>query len=66
MFPKYSGRWLFFRRAGKKAGAKKALREVRNPKKTHKLHTIAEKNDIDEKLFQKTCEKQLKYWILLP
>ena len=66
MIPKYSGRWLFFRRAGKKAGSLKTLHEVRNPKKTHKLHHIAEKYDIDPKLFQSICEKQLRHWVLLP
>lgn len=66
MFPKYTLRWLFFRAAGRKCGAKYDLHEVRNPRKTHKLHTIAERNDIDKHEFQRTCEKQLKYWLLLP
>lgn len=66
MIPKYSGRWLFFKSAGKKAGAKMTVREVRNPKKTYKLHIIAERYDIDPIKFQKTCEKQLRRWILLP
>ena len=66
MIPKYSGRWLFFRSAGKKAGSKEFLHEVRNPKKTHKLHHIASKYGIDPKQFQEICEKQLKRWSLLP
>jgi hypothetical protein len=66
MFPKYSGRWLFFRSAGKKAGAKYPIHEVRNPKKSHKLHQIAERNNIDKDKFQVICEKQLHYWLLLP
>lgn len=66
MFPKYTGRYLFFRRAGKKAGAANKLHEVRNPKKVHKLHFIAENHGIDKEQFQQICEKQLKYWILLP
>lgn len=66
MIPKYTGRWLFFRSAGKKAGSSITLREVRNPKKTHKLHTIAQNYNIDKDLFQKVCEKQLRYWLLLP
>jgi len=66
MFPKYTGRWLFFRSAGKKAGSTKPVHEVRNPKKTHKLHQIAERNNIDKDKFQVICEKQLRYWILLP
>ncbi len=65
MVPKYSGRWLFFRSAGRKAGASREVHEVRNPKKTHKLHTIAEKYNIGPKHFQEICEKQLKYWLLL-
>lgn len=66
MIPKYSGRWLFFRSAGKKAGALREIHEVRNPKKTHKLHTIAERYRLEPKDFQAICEKQLRYWILLP
>jgi len=66
MFPKYTGRWLFFRSAGKKAQSTKQLHEVRNPKKVHKLHHIANKYDIDPELFQGICEKQLKHWVLLP
>jgi len=66
MFPKYSLRYAFFRRAGKKAGSAKKLREVRNPKKVHKLHLIAEKHNLSKEEFQQICEKQLKYWVLLP
>jgi len=66
MIPKYTGRWLFFRRAGKKSGAKKPIHEVRNPRKVHKLHTIAERYDLDKNEFQRICEKQLRYWPLLP
>lgn len=66
MFPKYSGRWLFFRSAAKKAGALHSVHEVRNPKKTHKLHVIAELYGIDKKIFQQICERRLKYWPLLP
>ena len=66
MIPKMTLRFLFFKKAGKKAGSQKQLHEVHNPKKTHKLHHIAEKYDIDKDQFQKICEKQLKYWILLP
>ncbi|MEO8105223.1 MAG: hypothetical protein ABI602_02700 [Candidatus Saccharibacteria bacterium] len=66
MIPKYTGRWIFFLSAGKKAGYSKSIHEVRNPRKTHKLNTIAEKYNIDPLVFQKVCEKQLKYWPLLP
>lgn len=66
MIPKYTLRWLFFYRAGNKIKSPKPIHEVRNPRKTHKLHLIAERNDIDKNDFQKICEKQLKYWPLLP
>ena len=66
MFPKYSGRWLFFRKAGKKMNSQIQIREVRNPQKVHKLHTIAEKYNLEPKEFQAICEKQLRYWFLLP
>lgn len=66
MFPKFSSRTLFFRRAGRKAGAKKRIESVRNPKKSHKLHKIAEQNNIDPVIFVKVCERQRKYWPLLP
>lgn len=66
MIPKYTGRWLFFKKAGKRAGSKEPIREVRNPRKVHKLHTIAKRYDIDTEAFQEICEQQLKRWILLP
>jgi hypothetical protein len=66
MFPKYTDRWLFFRAAGRKAGAKNDLHAVRNPRKTHKLHKVAENNGVDKEKFQRICENQLKYWPLLP
>ena len=66
MIPKYSGRSLFYHKAGKKLGASIEIREVRNPKKTDKLHHIAEKYDLDKSEFQAICEKQLRHWLLLP
>jgi len=66
MIPKYTGRWLFFRVAGGKLKAQRPIREVRNPKKTHKLHLIAKENGVNVQTFQEICEKQLKYWPLLP
>ncbi|MEO8862777.1 MAG: hypothetical protein ABI354_00440 [Candidatus Saccharimonadales bacterium] len=66
MFPKYSLRVLFFRRAGRKSGAKARLESVRNPKKEHKLRQIAEQNNIDPDLFVEICKQQLKHWPLLP
>lgn len=65
MFPKYTFRWWFFKAAGRKLGANE-VHEVRNPKKIAKLHQIAERNNINKIKFQNVCEKQLKYWILLP
>ena len=65
MFPKYSFRWLFFYRAGRKAGAKYKVTEVRNPKKTEKLKIIAKRNSIDPDTFINICQKQLRYWPLL-
>ncbi|MEM6997770.1 MAG: hypothetical protein AAF413_02550 [Patescibacteria group bacterium] len=66
MLPKYTLRWWFFKRAGRKCGADKDVHEVRNPKKTPKLHQIAKRNNLDPERFQKICEKQLRYWLLLP
>ncbi len=63
MYPKYSLRFMFFRRAGKKLGAR--IHEVRNPKKVEKLHSIAERNDIPAKEFSDICKRQLRYWPLL-
>ena len=65
MFPKYTLRYMFFRRAGKKLHASRPLHEVRNPKKTHKLHYIAAKYELDPAAFAAVCEKQLRYWPLL-
>lgn len=66
MFPKYTSRTLFFRRAGKKAGADQPLQSVRNPKKVAKLEEIARQNNLDPKLFVEICQKQLRHWPLLP
>lgn len=65
MFPKYTLRWWFFRRAGKQLNSSKQIHEVRNPKKTAKLHKIADRYDLDREMFQKVCEAQLRYWPLL-
>lgn len=68
MFPKYTGRFLFFRQAGRKAGADKVIRCVRNPKKLYKLDAIISHQNIavDRELLHKVCKKQLRYWPLLP
>lgn len=65
MLPKYSLRYVFFRNAGKKLGATRPLCEVRNPKKIHKLHHIADKYGLDSAVFAEQCQKQLRYWPLL-
>jgi hypothetical protein len=68
MLIKYTDRYLFYRRAGKKAGANKIIRCVRNPKKLHKLDGIlAEQNiTVDKARLLSACKKQLRYWPLLP
>lgn len=65
MYPKYTLRFWFFRKAGKRLGTDE-VHEVRNPRKTAKLHHIARKYNLDEVAFQKMCEKQLRHWLLLP
>lgn len=68
MLPKYTGRFLFYKQAAKKAGAKSVLRCVRNPKKLHKLDAIISEENVDVDLtkLKAQCQKQLKYWVLLP
>lgn len=66
MYPKYTSRTLFFRRAGRKAGASRVVQSVRNPKKTHKLEAIAAENNLDPDKFKQACEALAKYWPLLP
>lgn len=65
MFPKYTLRWLFFRRIGSVMGATN-ITEVRNPKKTEKVGDIARRYGLDEEKFRKESERKLKYWPLLP
>jgi hypothetical protein len=66
MYPKYSSRFLFFKRASKKAGAKNPIHEVRNPKRIAKLEEIAGRNGLDKDKFLKVCKNQLRFWPLLP
>lgn len=68
MVPKYSGRYLFYRQAGKKANADKIIRCVRNPKKLHKLEEILKEQGItvDKQKLLAICKRQLRYWPLLP
>lgn len=65
MFPKYTFRWWFYRRAGQKVDPRVRMTEVRNPKKVEKLHTIAGKYGIDPFVFERVCRVQLRYWPLL-
>jgi hypothetical protein len=65
MFPKYTLRWLFFKRVGKRLNSQRPVREVRNPKKLHKLEHIANKYGLSPDEFVHECQKQLKYWPLL-
>ncbi len=66
MYPKYTLRYTFYRKAGHIINQSVHLKEVRNPRKTYKLHEIAKKYDLDEKEFTQTCQQLLKRWILIP
>lgn len=67
MYPKYTMRFLFFKRAAKKIDPTINLRQVRNPKKAHKLHHIANKHGLDPQKFEEVCVKQYRYWrFILP
>ena len=66
MIPKYSSRWVFFRRVGAKMHSEIPIREVRNPQKVDKLQAIAEKYSLDTVEFQARCRIQSRYWPLLP
>lgn len=65
MFPKYTLRWLFFRRIGKMMGTPN-ITEVRNPKKMEKLDDIARRYGLDDREFKREVEKRLQFWPLLP
>lgn len=62
MYPKYTMRFIFFRRAGKKIDPSSNVRQVRNPKKAHKLRHIAERHDLPPDEFVAICQKQYRYW----
>lgn len=68
MLPKYTGRFLFYRRAGRRAGADKTVRCVRNPRKLYKLEAdLAEQGvTVDWPKLHAICQRQLKRWPLLP
>jgi hypothetical protein len=65
MFPKYTLRWSFFRALGHKFDKDLNISEVRNPKKIAKLKNIAEKYNLDPKLFTQKAEELLRSRILL-
>jgi hypothetical protein len=62
MYPKYTMRFVFFRRAGKKLNSTVQIHQVRNPKKIHKLRHIAEKYNLPPDEFVVICQKQYRYW----
>ena len=68
MLPKYTNRFLFFRMAGRKAGANKDIRCVRNPNKLEKIdETIRDQNvEVDLEKLKNICQKQRRFWLLLP
>lgn len=66
MLLKHSSRWLFYRRAGHKLDNNVHICSVRNPKKTEKLERVARQWGLDENEFIAVCQKQLRYWVLLP
>jgi hypothetical protein len=65
MYPKYTLRWLFFRKVGKIFGKHGMIHEVRNPRKIEKLQVLAEKYQIDKEKFVEECKKLLQWWPLL-
>ncbi len=65
MFPKYTLRWCFFNFCGKLTDRSKKVHAVRNPKKIHKLHLIAEEAGVPKKKFEKICRRWVRVWPLL-
>ncbi len=65
MIPKYTLRYLFFRRVGTMVGVSKPLRVVRNPYKVQKLHVIARENGLDPVAFEQAAKQLLRRWPLL-
>lgn len=65
MFPKYTLRWRFFRRLGRRIDPTLCINEVRNPRKIEKLHTIAEKYHIEPAAFKQEAQRMLRvHWLL--
>ena len=65
MFPKYSLRWNFFNKLGKKFDKNLEIKEVRNPKKIEKLDNSARKYNLDTTKFSEEAKKLMKYRIFL-
>ena len=65
MFPKYSLRWKFFNKLGKRFNRNLNITEVRNPKKIEKLKDIALKYNLDTVRFTEEANKLIKGWYFL-
>lgn len=61
---KYTLRFLFYRRLGKKFG--KDVRAIRNPARIEKLRTLAEMHGIDPDTFVAEAKRMRYFWPLLP
>jgi hypothetical protein len=65
MFPKYSLRWKFYNKLGKKFDENLHITEVRNPVKIEKLDHVAKKYNLDPIKFKSEAQKLMKYWVFL-
>lgn len=65
MLPKYTLRWLFFRKLGHQFDRDLDLNVVRNPHKTAKLHLIAENHGLDPITFEAKAKELLKHSFLI-
>lgn len=63
-YPKFTLRWLFFKRVGKKFGV--SINELRNWKKVEKLKKIAQKYKIPELEFIEEVHRISKWHIFIP
>lgn len=65
MIPKYTLRWRFFRKLGHMFDKNLQLNVVRNPRKTAKLHLIAENHGLDPVAFEAKAKELLKHSFLI-
>ena len=65
MVPKYTLRWKFFRKLGKKFDKNLKINEVRNPERLHKLEDIAIRYNLDSVLFMDEAKKLKNRWLFL-